>query len=135
MIQALESVDLASLGIERLILQPTSGLPGLRRWLTERGFRLVRETIVREGSRGFITTWADLGGPRRGMSPIEAIIGVVDRDCPLLPAWLDAQRSHLLRQGERATALRWELEAFINAPRHPRALVSASEGAPKRASP
>ena len=116
MIEVLQEVPPEVLGIQRLVLQPTAGMPRLRRWLIAAGWNIERETIVREGARGFLTSTA----VRRWdscqvsvLTPFESLVGQVDIDHPLLWAWLQSQRDHLHRQGERSDSLRREVEDFL----------------------
>ena len=117
----LEPANLEALGIRRLILQPTAGLPGLRAWLAERGWPTVHESIVREGRRGFVTCVAEPGARPRQLTSWEALVGRADLRHPLLRAWLESQREHLLRQGPRGEALLRSVDAFLLAEALPRA--------------
>lgn len=58
----------------RLILQPMSSLPELRRWLFENGFSIDREEIVAEGRR-FYTVMTVAAGLMPPLSPAEAWAG------------------------------------------------------------
>lgn len=113
--EALEGADLEGLGVRFLVLQPTMDLPGLRVWLAARGHRLVRETLVREGERGFISSLVEVGRSPRALAPLEALIGAIEEAHPLLPAWLEAQRDHLGRQGARARSVFETVEAWLAA--------------------
>lgn len=115
--ELLEAISPERIGLERLVLQPTAGLPALRAWLWARGWTL-EESAVREGRRGFITTVATRGGRARTVTPLEALVGALPPEDPLLRAWLEAQSGHLRRQGARAAALLRSVEAHLdNGPR------------------
>ncbi|MBX2810749.1 MAG: class I SAM-dependent methyltransferase [Myxococcales bacterium] len=113
MVELLERHPPEQLGITRLVLQPTAGLPALRRYLSRRGWQIVSEQIVCEGRRGFITSIMIWDGRLRELTSLEALIGRVSVDEPLLFAWMHVQLQHLLRQGDRARALRAEVEKWL----------------------
>lgn len=110
--EALEACPPAELGIYRLVLQPTAGLPGLRVWLEAQGWSLAHETIVREGHRGFITSVVKYTGVNRSLSELRAILGVIPETHPLLASWLKVQHSHLSRRGDKGAELKHQLEVW-----------------------
>lgn len=100
MLDVLRARDLLELGLNRVVLQPTAGVPGVRTGLAELGWGLVEESLVREGQRGFHTLVAE---PDAGWSPssrLEAIVGTHDPNHPLLRAYLEVQIAHLRRSRE-----------------------------------
>lgn len=113
MIRVLEAVSLEALGLGRLILQPTAGVPRLRVWLAENGWLRATESLVSEGRRGFTTLVAVADGRPQTISAWEALVGNLDLDHPLLEDWLLAQRDHLSRQGERARDLLEQVETHL----------------------
>lgn len=114
MIEILERDPPESLGIQRLILQPTAGLPALRSYVCGRGWRIIDEQIVCEGRRGFITSVVSWDGGATSLTPFDALLGNVALDEPLLVAWMYVQLQHLIRQGERASGLRKQVETWLS---------------------
>ncbi len=105
--------SLESLAIQWVVVQPTAGLPGLRAALMQRGFRLAEERAVREGNRGFISARFEAGAPAYRPEPLEALVGGLPDTDPLLLAFLEQQRAHLLRQGPRGAPLLEALERWL----------------------
>ena len=58
-----ETGDLASLGVARLVLQPQSEPPRVRRWLTDHRWRIVEERIAEERGQVYVALAAE---PARG---------------------------------------------------------------------
>lgn len=113
MLELLSARSPESLGLRRLILQPTAGLARLRAELSLRGGRIRAESVVREGDRGFITTAIELGHSPLRLTPFEALRGQLSPSNPLLRAWFLAQREHLLRSRRRTLAD--EIQAWLDA--------------------
>ena len=82
-----------------LLLQPMTAQPELRRWLTENGYRIERETLVREGKKRYVI-FAVRGGVDAPYSPGELWAGRQRRgeDAPLRLGYLD----DLIRRRRRA---------------------------------
>ena len=82
-----------------LLLQPMTGRPKLRRWLNANGYRIQRETVVREGEKLYVILTAR-GGEEPPYGPGELWAGRQRRgeDAPLRLAYLD----DLLRRRRRA---------------------------------
>ena len=85
----------------RLLLQPMSAQPFLRRWLQEHGYAIRREVISREGDTLYITLLAEAGS-MEPLTPAEAWAGRQSRgeDAPLRAEHLN----RLLCRAERAAA-------------------------------
>jgi tRNA (adenine22-N1)-methyltransferase len=56
-----------TLAIPRLVLQPQSEAPVLRRWLLEAGFRIAGEAMVRDRDRFYTIVTAERGEDRRAL--------------------------------------------------------------------
>jgi len=86
-----------------LLLQPMTGFPELRLWLSENGYRIRAEHIAREGKRLYTVMEAAEGemGP---LTPAELWAGRQSDD-PLRGAWLDLVRSKAEKAlaGQRAS--------------------------------
>ena len=84
-----------------LLLQPMTAQPELRRWLTENGYRIQRETIVREGEKLY-TVLAACGGQDTPYTLAELWAGRQRKgeSAPLRLAYLD----DLLTRRKRALA-------------------------------
>lgn len=83
----------------RLILQCQSKRPELRQWLSDAGWRLVRETLAQDGK--FIYTVMEVVfDPGHGITPAESYISpaLLADNSPLLPAFYDR-----VRRGVRLT--------------------------------
>ena len=82
-----------------LLLQPMTAQPELRRWLTENGYEISRETVVREGKKLY-TILAVRGGesPPYALGELWAGRQQKGEDCPLRLDLLD----DLLRRRRRA---------------------------------
>lgn len=99
------------LGLKRLVLQPTAGVPGVRSQLRSLGYGLLSETLVREGNRGFHTLVAEEG---RGWAPEDALstlVGLIPQEAPLLRAFMEVQLAHLRRS--RAERLAARVDAWL----------------------
>lgn len=105
MVEVLQAERLADLGIERVVVQPTAGLPGLRSHLAAHGWIERAARASKEGDRGFITA-GFARGPIRALEPLEALIGALAPSDPLLRAFMETQRDHLGRMGPRGAELR-----------------------------
>ena len=89
-----------------LLLQPMTAQPELRRWLTENGYRIQRETIVCEGEKLYIVL-AACGGQDTPYALAEFWAGRQRRgeSAPLRLAYLDdllARRKRALAGMERS---------------------------------
>ena len=71
----------------RLLLQPMSSQPELRRWLWEHEFVIARETLAREGETLYVILGVE-AGREQGFTPAELWAGRQSRD-PLRGVWLD----------------------------------------------
>ncbi len=59
----------------RLLLQPMSSQPELRRWLLENGYEIQREQVVREGEKFYVVLTATGGETARPYTPAELWAG------------------------------------------------------------
>ena len=69
-----------------LVLQPMSSMDDLRRWLEENGYRILTESLAREGET--IYTALLVGAGTMELTPAERYAGP-NTDHPLRGAWLD----------------------------------------------
>ena len=85
----------------RLLLQPMTGQPALRRWLVENGYCIQREQIVREGEKFYVILTVR-GGQSQPYTPAELWVGrqTQGEDNPHRLDYLRDQ----LRRRERALA-------------------------------
>ena len=60
---------------KRFILQPMSCADVLRRYLAEKGFRIIGETLSSESGKLYVTICCEWGGERKSLSHAEAILG------------------------------------------------------------
>ena len=78
----------------RLILQCQSKRPELRQWLCDKGFRINRETLAKDGK--FVYTIMEVVyDPGHGITPAEAHITpqLLEDDHPLLPEYYERVKS------------------------------------------
>lgn len=87
----------------RYILQPMSGMDGLRRYLSENGFRIREEVLVSEGETLYVILLAEPGK----MKPLTRGEIWVGRQSPEMKSPL---RSHYLEQ--ELNKLRWAAEGL-----------------------
>ena len=88
---------------KRLILQPMTGFPELRRWLQENGYTICQEYLAREGKRLY-SIWVATGGEMQRLLPAELWAGRQSGD-PL-------RRDYLaLMQGKAKKALQGQCAA------------------------
>lgn len=108
-IMALVDAWPASAALPRLILQPNTDWAGVRRWVAQRGYALVEETMITAAGHFYITlvlcprtrtahSWADdpeawtMGPLLRHSQPV------------VWSAWIETERERLLRALDRARA-------------------------------
>lgn len=86
------------LGKRRLILQPMSALPDLRRWLEQGGYTILREVLCQEGAKLYTVLLVE-PGQMPPLSPAERWVGRQEtgRGDPLRPALLEGQRRRVVR--------------------------------------
>ncbi len=71
----------------QLILQPMSSLPDLRKWLSENGYRIEQERLVREGERLY-SVFLVAGGEDEPLTLTECWLGRAGKDDPLREDYL-----------------------------------------------
>lgn len=64
----------------RLILQPQSCQPQLRRFLAEEGFAVIEERAVTEGRHCYNLFALSYSGKSRTITPLEAVVGLLPRN-------------------------------------------------------
>ncbi len=64
----------------RLILQPQSCQPELRRFLADKGFAVEAECAVREGRHCYDLFSLSYTGKRRTLTPVEAVVGLLPQN-------------------------------------------------------
>ena len=79
----------------RLLLQPMTSFPDLRRWLQQNGYQILREHIAREGRRLY-TVLETTGGEMPPLTPGELWAGRQSDD-PLRGAHLDVMAEKVAR--------------------------------------
>ncbi|MCO4764263.1 MAG: SAM-dependent methyltransferase [Myxococcales bacterium] len=139
-LEIFERTDPSSLDLRWIVLQINRSLPRVRTWLSERGWRLQRETLVRDGRRIFVTCRFVTGGERRTLTPAEAYLGRVpqDADPRLLAEHLGRREAKLadevrgLQRGRDNEALLTERRAWLDAVRQVNAAATRSR-LPKKA--
>ena len=62
-----------------LLLQPMTSFPDLRLWLQENGYKIVKESVAREGRRLY-SILTVTGGEMRKLTPAELWVGVQNKD-------------------------------------------------------
>ncbi len=84
---------------QKLMLQPMTQAPLLRRWLLENGCRLLRERCAVSGGKAYSVMTARYDGVKRDCTPIFALVGQVPDD-PSEAAlfYLERQFSRLQRK-------------------------------------
>lgn len=112
----------------RLILQPNTRVPTLRRWLYESGFEILSESAVRDGKFLYTVICAEFTGACRPPNELECIIGRLRPDEPTDREYLMAEISRLesaaegkkssdsekiIAEGERTAALAEKLREYI----------------------
>lgn len=87
----------------RLLLQPMTSFPDLRKWLQENSYQIEGETIAREGERLY-TVLSVRGGQMDALTPAELWAGRQSDD-PLRPAYLELMSAKVSRAlaGQRAS--------------------------------
>jgi len=100
-LQILAPAQLERLDLAWLVLQVNRDLPKVRTWLAAHGWRIERETLVRDGRRIFPTLLATPNHPMQTLTPAQAYLGELGRD-----ADLNLHIEHLQR---RAAKLRDEV--------------------------
>ena len=79
----------------RLLLQPMTSFPDLRRWLQQNGYQILREHIAREGRRLY-TVLETTGGEMPPLTPGELWAGRQSDD-PLRGTYLDVMAEKVAR--------------------------------------
>lgn len=93
-------------GAHRLVLQPMTCAPRLRKWLAENGYTVEREALAREGRRLYTVLLARGGGAPCGEENFYLFTGHLPSD-PLFPDFLRQQEERLRRaaRGKRLAGL------------------------------
>lgn len=120
-ISILEGADWLHNGGHRLLLQPQSRQELLRTWLTEHGFRILREHLVRDKGTIYSILLAEAGAASP-LSEVERVGGIGLWDDPLYGDYLDWQMGKLRQTAEglrrardaSAAARAAELEQLMN---------------------
>lgn len=104
----LDATPWAGEGSRRLILQPMSGMDGLRRYLSENGFSIIREVLVPEGETLYVILLA-VPGEMEPLSEGEIWVGrqISDMESPLRSLYLD----------QELKKLRWAAEGLTHSQR------------------
>lgn len=112
----------------RLILQPNTRVPTLRRWLIEKGFEIQAESAVRDGRFIYTVICAVFSGEHRTPSELECITGKLNPGEPIDKEYLEAEIARLesaaegkkssdnpqnKAEGERTMALAAVIREFI----------------------
>ena len=82
-----------------LVLQPMTDAPLLRSFLTENGFRLVRERAAGDKKHAYTVIKAVYDGVQRCLSPLEAVVGGLDQPLSREEVrFLQKEQASLLKQ-------------------------------------
>lgn len=115
MISILEAAPWLRSSRYRLILQCQSKTPILRRYLSETGWRIARETVLRDG-RFLYTVMEALWEPAAPLTPGQCHVSpaLLESGCPELPAYLRWVKDHLELSvtSRKEHADPWEREAL-----------------------
>lgn len=65
---------------KKLILQPMTQAPALRRWLLEQGYQIERERCARSGGKVYAVITARYDGVERSCSPLFELVGRTPED-------------------------------------------------------
>ena len=94
----LNAAPWTKLGKRRLILQPMSALPDLRRWLAKAGYTILREVLCQEGPKLYTVLLVE-PGEMPPLSAAECWVGRQEtgKDDPLRTALLEGQKKRVER--------------------------------------
>lgn len=123
--------DILSRGIEakklnrsaRLILQPNTKAPVLRRFLSEHGYAILSETAVRDGRFIYAVICAEFSGETVTLDELSATVGKLDPRDPVA-------REHLEKEAKKLrTAARGMSESAAEASKkHAEELIALADG-------
>lgn len=111
----------------RYILQPMSGMDGLRRYLSENGFMIVQERLVQEGETLYVILFVE-PGEMQPLTEGEIWVGrqVPDMESPLRKRYLE-QELKKLRMAAEGVSLSQRLEDEKKRERYERAVLEVAQ--------
>ena len=95
---------------QKLILQPMTQAPALRRWLCENGYEILRERCAVTGGKAYTVLTARYTGRVQPCSPLFALVGRAPEDSS--PDGMAYLRRQLTRLERKAEGLRRSAGAF-----------------------